>query len=89
MMIHIDERPDQCNICDKAFSQYIVLKHMTTHTLEKDISVPYVTSNFFSKGDLTAHFRLHTGEKVYNGGQCDKTFPFYSSFIVHAKTHSE
>ena len=48
-----------------------------------------MTSNFFSKGDLTAHFRLHTGEKVYNGGQCDKTFPFYSSFIVHPKTHSE
>ncbi|CAL4086056.1 unnamed protein product, partial [Meganyctiphanes norvegica] len=37
---------------------------------------------------ISNHHTTHTGEKVYQGNQCEKDFPTNSNFIQHQRTHA-
>ncbi|CAL4084193.1 unnamed protein product, partial [Meganyctiphanes norvegica] len=65
MSKHSDERPYVCNICGKSFKFRQPLRtHMLLHG-EKPCKCPECDFRCYTKGNLKAHMRKHTGEKVY------------------------
>ena len=67
--IHIEEKPFQCDMCDKSYTASSRL-----HTGEKPFQCDICKKEFYKLSLLKRHQRVHTGEKPFKCDMCDKSF---------------
>ncbi|GFU78081.1 hypothetical protein TNCV_4755251 [Trichonephila clavipes] len=69
MLNHIEEKPFQCHLCEKKFSQRrSLVDHIRSHTGEKPFLCHVSGERFSRQRTLTNHLQRHTGKKAF---QCD------------------
>ncbi|GFT78618.1 zinc finger protein 233 [Trichonephila clavipes] len=84
LRIHANERPYNCDFCDKCFPQNGHRKvHLRIHTEEKPYSWEICENTFSVRSNLKTHLRIHTEEKPYVCEICNKAH----SQRVHLKNH--
>lgn len=76
MRVHNNERPFQCNHCEKRFRQAGCLKNhvASQHGTDTVFICYYCNKSFPIKERLRLHMRLHSGVKPYKCNLCPKEF---------------
>ena len=75
MRTHTNEKPYECDVCEKRFSDSGNLKkHMRIHTNEKPYECDVCDKAFRQSGHLKTHMRIHTNEKPYECDVCERRF---------------
>ncbi|XP_069034760.1 GDNF-inducible zinc finger protein 1 isoform X1 [Lepisosteus oculatus] len=88
MTVHSNERLFACTVCDKRFKRPKDINDHTRRVHEKKRKpqvCPFCHKTISSKGGLTVHIRIHTGEKPYKCTDCAASFAQKSSFNTHVR----
>ena len=84
------ERPHQCQICGKSFTQKSsVITHIQTHMGKKPYNCEVCGKSFSRNSDLAKHIRIHTGEKPYQCTTCGRNFRIKEDLNKHIMTHTK
>uniref|UniRef100_A0A182QYT2 Protein krueppel n=1 Tax=Anopheles farauti TaxID=69004 RepID=A0A182QYT2_9DIPT len=82
------ERPFGCEVCNMRFStNYMVKRHMRTHTGEKPFKCTYCERSFTQSNDMVKHMRTHLGKNPYKCDRCDASFRLLTDLRNHYKDH--
>ena len=90
MMVHLVDKPYNCNECYQTFSQSDNLyNHMKVHireiqTGDKPFHCKECHKTFFQSDNPKRHIRIHTGEKPYN---CKENFQTKVQLTNHMRKH--
>merc|ERR1712129_93043 len=80
------EKPFQCGICLKRFTQkHSLTDHKRIHTGEKPFECDICHKRFRLKYNRKVHRRIHTGEKPYKCTSCNKMFTSKTGLNSHNK----
>jgi len=86
MLIHLEEQPEKCKFCPKAFrTKPSLRKHELIHTGYKPFPCPKCNSRFKTKDELKQHSISHTTGKPYNCQFCMMDFKYQASLKRHKK----
>ena len=90
MLVHSDERPYACTLCDKTYKSNAMLDiHMKTHTKEKPYVCDVCGQSFALRNTLRCHANRHTNAKPYKCEFCGKGFNCSSGKRKHQQTHTK
>lgn len=80
----------QCSICKRDFQhQYTLMRHLSTHTNERNFSCDECGKSFRQLSTLSQHRAIHSVQRPYSCELCSKSFNRISTLISHRKTHSD
>ncbi|XP_052744533.1 zinc finger protein 394-like [Bicyclus anynana] len=80
----------ECGMCGREFQhQYTLLRHLPTHTDERNFHCDACSKSFRQLSTLSQHRAIHSAERPYSCEVCEKTFNRVSTLISHRKTHSD
>lgn len=84
-----DKSRSQCFICMKTFSRPNgIVKHMKTHTQEKNYQCFTCGSQFSRSDHLSRHMLIHEDPK-FNCDICDLSFRRSDKLLIHRRKHPE
>lgn len=87
MRIHADDKPFECNICDKSFRQSGTLNtHLTLHTGKPHLC-QICGKRFSRQAFLKVHVRTHTGNLPYKCADCAAEFAQKCALVTHRERH--
>uniref|UniRef100_A0A182J4P1 Uncharacterized protein n=1 Tax=Anopheles atroparvus TaxID=41427 RepID=A0A182J4P1_ANOAO len=82
------ERPFACDVCKMRFvSNYMLKRHMLTHTGEKPFKCTYCERSFAQSNDMVKHIRTHVGDNLYKCDRCDASYRLLSELRNHYTEH--
>jgi len=86
MLIHLEEQPEKCRFCSKAFrTKPSLRKHELIHTGHKRFSCFECSAKFKTKDELKQHSISHTTGKPYRCTFCALDFKYQASLKRHEK----
>ena len=86
---HLGQSPAQvCDVCGGVFRNIRTHKLVHDQTREKKFQCSFCPKQFFTKTNMIAHERFHTGERPYKCRHCDKAFHNGSLRQRHEMTHT-
>ncbi|XP_056227413.1 serine-rich adhesin for platelets-like isoform X2 [Seriola aureovittata] len=88
--VHRNGRIHTCQQCGKGFVyRFGLTKHLQmVHSRIKPFVCQICNKGFFTKRDVEAHIRIHTGEKPFHCNLCDKKFTRRVELNVHLRWHN-
>ncbi|XP_040891923.1 flocculation protein FLO11-like [Toxotes jaculatrix] len=88
--VHRNGRIHVCQQCGKGFVyRFGLTKHLQmVHSRLKPFVCQICNKGFFTKRDVEAHIRIHTGEKPFHCNLCDKKFTRRVELNVHLRWHN-
>lgn len=88
--IHQNGRIHLCHLCGKGFVlRFALSKHIEmVHNNLRPFVCQICNKGCFSKIDVEAHIRMHTGEKPFKCNLCDKKFSRRVNLNVHLRRHN-
>ena len=89
MVVHSEERPFACTLCNKSYKTKIMLNiHMRTHTKEKPFMCDVCGQSFALQTTLTYHSNRHTNARPYKCEVCGKGFNAHPGLRKHRQIHT-
>ncbi|XP_071359307.1 uncharacterized protein [Trachinotus anak] len=88
--VHRNGRIHICQQCGKGFVyRFGLTKHLQmVHSRIKPFVCQICNKGFFTKRDVEAHIRIHTGEKPFHCNLCEKKFTRRVELNVHLRWHN-
>ncbi|XP_019939725.2 uncharacterized protein [Paralichthys olivaceus] len=88
--VHRNGRIHICQECGKGFVyRFGLTKHLQmVHSRIKPFVCQICNKGFFTKRDVEAHIRIHTGEKPFQCNLCEKRFTRRVELNVHLRWHN-
>lgn len=88
--VHRNGRIHNCQQCGKGFVyRFGLTKHLQmVHSKIKPFVCQTCNKGFFTKRDVEAHIRIHTGEKPFHCNLCEKKFTRRVELNVHLRWHN-
>uniref|UniRef100_A0A667WX09 C2H2-type domain-containing protein n=1 Tax=Myripristis murdjan TaxID=586833 RepID=A0A667WX09_9TELE len=88
--VHRNGRIHVCSKCGKGFVyRFGLTKHLQmVHGRVKPFICQICDKGFFTKRDVEAHIRVHTGEKPFHCNLCEKQFKRRVELNVHLRWHN-
>lgn len=88
--VHRNGRIHVCPKCGKGFVYTFCLsKHLQmVHGKVRPFNCKVCKKGFFTKRDMEAHIRIHTGEKPFHCNLCERKFPRRADLNVHLRWHN-
>ena len=86
---HISEKPFECDICKKTFSDYYTMKLHIMSYIRKGLpfKCPVCPEDFSRFSDLKEHMRIHPEFKPFKCQHCKKRFSKNCDLSAHMLTH--
>ena len=93
MKAHREEKRNACQSCGESligFSKKEVREHMKAHKESSPLSLcPNCGKGFASKAKLDAHMLVHSEERPFSCGACNRTFKRKMCLKIHEVLHGE
>uniref|UniRef100_A0A3Q3LKK9 C2H2-type domain-containing protein n=1 Tax=Mastacembelus armatus TaxID=205130 RepID=A0A3Q3LKK9_9TELE len=88
--VHRNGRIHVCKHCGKGFVyRFGLSKHLRmVHSRIRPFVCQICNKGFFTKRDVEAHIRIHTGEKPFHCNLCEKKFASRVKLNVHFRWHN-
>lgn len=88
--VHRNGRIYICKECGKGFTyRFGLTKHLQmVHSRIKPFVCQICNKGFYTKRDVEAHIRIHTGEKPFQCSLCEKKFARRVELNVHLRWHN-